>query len=103
MATAIGRANRDSNPTDLLAPIHAQHARRLGRDCRFIVFVVGSYTVDETAKTKTIHIDRCTFPQWDEIDATDNIAMPTENELIVTTTKPIPDPTMGAFVPHIKF
>lgn len=63
----------------------------------------GTYTVDETAKTKTIHIEGCTFPQWDEIDATDNIAMPTENELIVTTTKPIPDPTMGAFVPHIKF
>jgi hypothetical protein len=62
----------------------------------------GTYTVDETAKTKTIHIEGCTFPQWDEIDATDNIAMPTENELIVTTTKPIPDPTMGAFVPHIK-
>ena len=61
----------------------------------------GTYTVDETAKTKTIHIEA--FPQWDEIDATDSIAMPTENELIVTTTKPIPDPTMGAFVPHIKF
>ena len=63
----------------------------------------GTYKVDETAKTYTIHIERCTFPQWDEIDATDNIAMPTENELIVTTTKPIPDPTMGAFVPHINF
>jgi Lipocalin-like domain len=61
---------------------------------------LGTYTVDETAKTKTIHSDRCTFPQWNEIDATDNIAMPTENELIVTTTKPIQDPTMGAFVFH---
>jgi hypothetical protein len=63
----------------------------------------GTYTVNETAKTKTVHIDRCTFPQWDEIDGTDNVAMPTENELIVTTTKPIQDPTMGAFVPHINF
>jgi hypothetical protein len=50
----------------------------------------GTYTVDERAKTKTIQIERCTFPQWDGmIDATDNIAMPTENELILTTTKPI--------------
>jgi hypothetical protein len=63
----------------------------------------GTYTVNETAKTKTVHIDRCTFPQWDEIDGTDNVAMPTEDELIVTTTKPIQDPTMGAFVPHINF
>jgi hypothetical protein len=63
----------------------------------------GTYTVDEAAKTKTGHIDRCTFPQWDGIDGTENIAMPTENELIFTTTKPIPDPTMGPFVPHINF
>jgi hypothetical protein len=62
----------------------------------------GTYTVDETAKTKTVHIERCTFPQWDETDGTDNIAMPTENELNVTTTKPIQDPTMGAFVPHLN-
>jgi hypothetical protein len=63
----------------------------------------GTYTVDETAKLLVGHIDRCTFPQWDEIDSSDNIAMPTENELNITTTKPIPDPTMGAFVPHINF
>jgi hypothetical protein len=62
----------------------------------------GTYTVDETAKTKTIHIDRCTFPQWDDTDGTDNIAMPTENELNITPTKPIQDPTMGAFVPHLN-
>jgi len=37
------------------------------------------------------------------IDYSDNIAMPTKNELNITTTKPIPDPTMGAFVPHINF
>jgi hypothetical protein len=41
----------------------------------------GTYTVDETAKTASFNIGRCTFPQWDEIDGTDNIVMPTENEL----------------------
>jgi hypothetical protein len=54
-------------------------------------------------KTYTVHIERCTFPQWDGTDGTNNLAMPTENELNITTTKPIPDPTMGAFVPHINF
>ena len=68
-----------------------------------VVTYWGTYTVDEAAKTLTDHLERCTFPQWDEIDGTDNVAMPTENELIVTTTKPIQDPTMGAFVPHINF
>ena len=63
----------------------------------------GTYTVDEAAKLLVGHIERCTFPQWDEIDSSDNIAMPTENELKITTTKPIPDPVMGAFVPHINF
>jgi hypothetical protein len=63
----------------------------------------GTYTVDEAAKLLVGHIERCTFPQWDEIDYKDNIAMPTENELSIKSTKPIPDPAMGAFVPHINF
>jgi hypothetical protein len=63
----------------------------------------GTYKVDETAKTYTVHLERCTFPQWDGIDGTDNLAFPTENELNITTTKPIPDPKMGPFVPHINF
>ena len=63
----------------------------------------GTYTVDETAKTFNYHTERCTFLQWDGISGTDNIAMPTENELNITTTKPFQDPTMGAFVPHLNF
>jgi hypothetical protein len=63
----------------------------------------GTYTVDEAAKLLVGHTERCTFPQWDETDYNDNIAMPTENELNITTTKPIPDPQMGPFVPHINF
>jgi Lipocalin-like domain len=63
----------------------------------------GTYTVDEAAKLLVGHVERCTFPQWDEIDYGDNIAMPTENELNISSTKPIPDPAMGAFVPHINF
>jgi hypothetical protein len=63
----------------------------------------GTYTVDETAKTFNYHTEHCTFPQWDGISGTDSIAMPTENELNITTTKPFQDPTMGAFVPHLNF
>jgi hypothetical protein len=63
----------------------------------------GTYTVDEAAKTVTYHIERSTFPQWDGIDRTYNLEIPTENELHITTTKPIPDPTMGPFVPHLNW
>jgi Lipocalin-like domain len=63
----------------------------------------GTYTVDETAKTFNYHTEHCTFPQWDGISGTDSIAMPTENELNITTTKPFQDPTMGTFVPHLNF
>jgi hypothetical protein len=59
-----------------------------------------TYTVDDAAKTYTVHIERCTFPQWDGIEGTNNLAFPTENELNITTTEPIQDPKMGPFVPH---
>jgi len=36
----------------------------------------GTYAVDEAAKTLTYHIERCTFPQWDEHDGTVNIEFP---------------------------
>jgi Lipocalin-like domain len=68
-----------------------------------VICFFGTYTVDETAKTKTDHNERCTFPQWDDTDGTDNIAFPTENELNITTTKPISDPKMGPFVPHMNW
>jgi hypothetical protein len=54
-------------------------------------------------KTLTDQLERCTFPQWDGITGTLNLASPTENELNMTTTKPIPDPKMGPFVPHINW
>jgi Lipocalin-like domain len=63
----------------------------------------GTYTVDDAAKTYTVHVERCTFPQWDGNEGTLNLAFPTENELNITTTKPIPDPKMGPFVPHMNW
>ena len=54
-----------------------------------VVSFWGTYTVDDAAKTYTVHIERCTFPQWDGLDG--------------TKTKPIPDPKMGPFVPHINW
>jgi Lipocalin-like domain len=68
-----------------------------------VVAFWGTYTVDDAAKTYTVHIERCTFPQWDGIDGTNNLAFPTESELNITTTKPIPDPKMGPFVPHLNW
>jgi hypothetical protein len=63
----------------------------------------GTYTVDEAAKTLTDHLERCTFPQWDGIEGTLNVEFPTENELKFTTTKPIQDPSLGPFIPHLNF
>jgi hypothetical protein len=63
----------------------------------------GTYTIDEAAKTLTDHLEGCTFPQWDGLTGTLNLASPTENELNMTTTEPIPDPKTGPFVPHINW
>ena len=63
----------------------------------------GTYTVNEEAKTVTDKIERCSFPQWDGGEGTDNIAFPTDDEYQFTVRKPIPDPKMGPFVPHLIF
>jgi hypothetical protein len=38
-----------------------------------------------------------------EIDSVLNVTMPTENELNITNTKPIEDPSTGPFVPHLNW
>jgi hypothetical protein len=63
----------------------------------------GTYTVNEEAKTETDKIERCTFPQWDGGGGTVSIAFPTDDEYHFTVMKPIPDPTMGPFLPHLIF
>ena len=63
----------------------------------------GTYTIDDVAKTVTFHIERCTLPQWNGNDGTLHIAFPKENELNITPTKPIQDPSSGLFVPHLSF
>ncbi|MGA8481705.1 MAG: lipocalin-like domain-containing protein [Chthoniobacterales bacterium] len=62
----------------------------------------GTYTVDETAKTLTYHIERATFPQWDGIDRTANIASATENEFSQMSA-PVQDPSLGTYIPHLNF
>ena len=58
--------------------------------------------VDEAAKSLTYHIERCTFPPWDGADGTVNIAFPTENELNITLTAPIQDPSLDPIFPHLS-
>jgi hypothetical protein len=62
----------------------------------------GTYTVDEAAKTVTYHIERATFPQWDGINRTANIAIATENEFDQISA-PVPDPSLGTSIPHLNF
>jgi hypothetical protein len=64
----------------------------------------GTYTVNEEAKTLTVTLERCTFPQWDGGKGTDNIEFPTEDEFDFTVAKSFPDPTLGGLItPHIIF
>jgi hypothetical protein len=49
---------------------------------------------DEAAKTVTYHIERGTFPPWDGINRTANIAIDTENELNQTSAS-VQDPSLG--------
>jgi hypothetical protein len=62
----------------------------------------GTYTVDEAAKTVTYHIERATFPQWDGINRTANIAIATENEFDQISA-PVQDPSLGTVIPHLNF
>jgi hypothetical protein len=63
----------------------------------------GTYTVDEEAKPITEKFERCTFPQWDGNEWTNNIAFPSVDEFQYTFPKPFPDPTLGPIAPHIYF
>jgi hypothetical protein len=85
---SANRPKADTSPREPVGPVVAEW---------------GTYTVDDAAKTYSVHVERCTFPQWDGGEGTLNLAFPTENELNITTTKPIQDPKMGPFVPHMNW
>jgi hypothetical protein len=87
----IMSANRPKADTDPRQPVGP------------IIAYWGTYTINEEAKTITDKIERCTFPQWDGGGGTVNIAFPTADEYQFTVIKPIPDPKLGPFVPHLKF
>ena len=64
----------------------------------------GTYTVDEGAKTLISDIERCSFPQWDgETHTTLTIETLTDDELHLVVTKPIQDPKLGPFIPHLNY
>ena len=50
----------------------------------------------------TYHIERATFPQWDGINRTANIAIATENEFNQISA-PVQDPSLGTVIPHLNF
>jgi Lipocalin-like domain len=87
----IMSANRPKADTDPRQPVGP------------IIAYWGTYTINEEAKTITDKIERCSFPQWDGGGGTVNIAFPTDNEYQFTVIKPIPDPKLGPFVPHLIF
>jgi hypothetical protein len=62
----------------------------------------GSYSVDETAKKITYHIERATFPQWDGIDRSATVETVTGSELNLQQS-PVQDPSLGTITPHLNF
>jgi Lipocalin-like domain len=85
---SANRPKADTSPREPVGPIIAYW---------------GTYTINEEAKTLTDKIERCSFPQWDGDGGTVNIAFPTDDEYQFTVMKPIPDPKLGPFVPHLIF
>jgi Lipocalin-like domain len=72
-----------------------------------VVAYWGTYAVDEGAKTLSYDIERSSFPQWDGLTRAQTtpwtIETLTDDELHLALTKPIPDPKMGLFVPHLTY
>jgi hypothetical protein len=62
----------------------------------------GSYSVDESAMTLALHIERCSFPGWDGVDRVSKIEMVSEGELrTVAATAHLPD--LGDIHPHQRY
>jgi Lipocalin-like domain len=59
----------------------------------------GTYTVDESAKTLTYHIEGSTFPRWDGTDRKETIEAISATDLKVVTTR-VQDRVLGSIVAH---
>jgi hypothetical protein len=64
-----------------------------------VVGYFGTYTVDETAKTYTYHIERATFPQWDGTNRTATVESIAASDMSVISAV-VPDPALGPIIPH---
>lgn len=61
---------------------------------------IGSYTVDENAKSFTYHIEACTFPQWNAANHVAKVLSLTADELQAAHGL-VHDPKFGDVVLHL--
>jgi hypothetical protein len=62
----------------------------------------GTYTVDDAAKTYTVHVERCTFPQWDGTEGTLNLAFPNRERIEYHYYKAYPRSENGTVRPSYE-
>jgi hypothetical protein len=65
-----------------------------------IIAFYGTYTVDESTRTVTWHIERCTFPNWEGSDRKATVTL--NGDDLSYTADPISSAS-GSFVPHVTW
>jgi len=65
-----------------------------------VIAFYGTYTVDESARTVTWHVERCTFPNWEGSDRKTIVTL--NGDDLSYTADPISS-AAGPYVPHVKW
>jgi len=65
-----------------------------------IIAFYGTYTVDESTRTVTWHVERCTFPNWEGSDRRTTVTL--NGDDLSYTADPI-SAASGSFVPHVRW
>jgi len=87
-------------------PSFASNNRRVGSPeenkaaVQGMIAFFGEYTVDESARTVTWHVERCSFPNWEGSDRKTVVML--NGDDLTYTADPIPSPD-GPDIPHVKW
>jgi hypothetical protein len=65
-----------------------------------VIAFYGTYTVDESARTVTWHVERCTFSNWEGSDRKANVTL--NGDDLSYTADPISS-AAGSFVPYVTW
>lgn len=65
---------------------------------RGMIAFFGRYTVDESARTVTWHVERCSYPNWEGSERTTRVTL--DGDQLSYTADPIAS-AAGPYVPHV--